>query len=513
MKTEDPYNAQVSSDMRTRVRRWYYLVICSSFFWLFWVLLFVFYSIAFVGTLSGTARFSFFGTLVWFAMMCVCYFGLIANHASLAPFSSYATRTFSVLDRLTNATLHFLASVMTVLAIQSIFGRVTTHILFISCNSGWFCLSAPLFVTIAYGVVFGALHVIPPKIRYNILEKRLFTRLRSILLQTIVSPSGVPISIALLVVIVTINIRAWIWHYDAASRISFKASIALVLGSLCANFFTKLVYRLVNVFWAKPVSFDSPHAARQRNIHLIAALCDETCIANLHAFLDLYLLSRQSPIRRSALYLDDNGAGWVAVINTVIRHVDQLTVAVRQATTDISRVKTPAPTPAISPKVHPLKQKIDNYIETFLQYFNEPPETAFSNHANIFDETKLLYSNAQLLSWAIPALCNLLIHSKEEDKYGVAVQHQSLPSVLCAFVDCLSANEEFLKAASSIVFGGNVDNLRAGFGNSMYSPFVAVDLMTNAIYSLVTNFYASISFYKYPPKVTERLKLFVDFKE
>jgi hypothetical protein len=52
MKPGDPSNVQVYSDMRARVRKWYYLVILSSFIWLFWVLLFVFYSIAIVGSMS-----------------------------------------------------------------------------------------------------------------------------------------------------------------------------------------------------------------------------------------------------------------------------------------------------------------------------------------------------------------------------------------------------------------------------------------------------------------------------
>ena len=50
-----------------------------------------------------------------------------------------------------------------------------------------------------------------------------------------------------------------------------------------------------------------------------------------------------------------------------------------------------------------------------------------------------------------PALGNLLAHSKEEDKFGVAVQHQSLPTVLCALIECLAANEDYLKAISANV--------------------------------------------------------------
>ncbi len=49
------------------------------------------------------------------------------------------------------------------------------------------------------------------------------------------------------------------------------------------------------------------------------------------------------------------------------------------------------------------------------------------------------------------ALSQLLVHSKTEDKYGVAVQRQSLPTVLCVLIDCLSANEEYIKTIASSV--------------------------------------------------------------
>ncbi|KAL1916546.1 uncharacterized protein VTP21DRAFT_5737 [Calcarisporiella thermophila] len=116
-------------------------------------------------------------------------------------------------------------------------------------------------------------------------------------------------------------------------------------------------------------------------------------------------------------------------------------------------------------------------------------------------QAQRVFSNWQLVIWAAQVLSRLTAASYHEDQYGVV--QRDIPRVLECLLTCLMATEEFLQRPPD-------KRKRARVVQETHAVVTAIEA---CIYEIVVVFYESLGEMRFPPRIAQRLQVFMDFKE